>query len=164
MYPWLLVILFYCIQKHHCQLMKRFFFFFPDSGLSLELWQDGEGPGQHEMSDCLFYHIYRRTRCCFAVWVLFQKVACRWGERFRALQHGRLPSLFFSFLVTLNLWATSRARLSLICCYCISQRACGLIVHVWILAFKTGIMSIKSWNYCECNAELPPAFFQALVL
>lgn len=45
--------------------------------------------------DCLFYHIYRRTRCCIPVWVIFQSVACRRGNWFRALQPNRHPAIFF---------------------------------------------------------------------
>lgn len=106
--------------------------------------------------DCLFYHIHCRTRCCTPVWVVFQGIACRWGKQFRALQRGRHPAIF-SFLLTLNLWATSRARLSLICCYCVIQQACGLIIHVWICASKCRVMSVNSWSYCDYSAELPPA-------
>lgn len=51
--------------------------------------------GMKWVLDCLFYHIYRRTRCRIPVWVVFQSVACRRGKQFRALQCGSHPAIFF---------------------------------------------------------------------
>lgn len=61
----------------------------------------------------------------------------------------RQAPIYFPSLLTLNVWATSRENLSLICCYCVSQQARGLIIHVWFRAFKCRVTSKNSWSYCE---------------
>lgn len=73
------------------------------------------------------------------------------GEAVQGFAARQAP-IYFPSLLTLNVWATSRENLSLICCYCVRQQARGLIIHVWFRAFKCRVTSKNPWSYCETKA------------